>query len=527
MIVRKQTGTHVAPRRGFVIVAVLMVVVVLSLAAYQYADLMSAEAKASERIRRSTESRGFAQSGVHVAMAYVSDPDALSGKLNNNPFDNPSAFQGAVVRESDAAGGQGRFSVVAFDLSDASGLTSAPVRFGLADEAAKLNPNALLALDSSGRVLHDALMKLPEMTDEVAWSIVDWIDPDDEENSGGAETQYYASLTPPYQAKNAALETIEELLLVQGVTPALLFGNDRNRNGKVDPEEDDGFGGYNPGWAAYLTVYSREPNTAADGSARVNLNGTDLTQLKTDLTGVLDEETAYLILAYRLFGSGSGGGGGGKGGNTQPGTIVQLMAVVDEAIKNNTQPRQNVSSVFALVTARITIQIPNPNPQGQPISVVVTSPLQNDVGLQREVLPKLLDKTTTQGSSELPAKVNVNTAPREVLLALPGLTETQVDSILVRRPTYTNGQAPDTAYDTIAWLLTDAQVPVATMQSLERYVTARTQVYRVQALGYFDQGGPVSRLEAVIDVNAGKPRIAYFRDLTDLGRSIDPRMLGQ
>jgi type II secretory pathway component PulK len=533
MLLRHQSGHRHAPRRGFVIVAVLMVVVVLSLAAYQYADLMSAEAKAAERIRKTTESRAFAQSGIHAAMAYVADPDAFEGKLNRNPFDNPGAFQAFEVQASDAPTNKGRFSLVSYDLSDTAGLTSAPVRYGLSDEAAKINPNALLALDSSGRVLHDALMKLPDMTDEIAWSIVDWIDPDEEENSGGAESQYYASLSPAYQAKNAPLDTVEELLLVQGVTPTLLFGNDKNRNGKLDPDEDDGFGGYNPGWAAYLTVYSRERNVAADGTARVNLNGTDLTQLKTDLTAVTDEDIAYLILAYRLYGTSSGGGGGMQPGITVtgPAALQQLKAKIDEDLKNSAQPRQNVSSIFALVNARISVQVPNPDenapPQLRMITIRVTSPLQNDVGLQREVLPKLLDLTTTQSTSELPAKVNVNTAPREVLLALPGLTESEVDSILVRRPTYTAGQAPDTSFDTIAWLLTDAQVPVATLQSLERYVTARTEVYRVQAVGYFDEGGPVSRIEAVIDVNGGKPRIAYFRDLTDLGRSINPRTLGQ
>ena len=118
------------------IVAVLMVVVVLSLAAYQYADLMSAEAKAAERIRKTTESRAFAQSGVHVAMAYVADPDAFAGKLNKNPYDNPGAFQAVAVRESETAGNQGRFSVINLDYSDTTGLTSAKVRFGMADEAA-------------------------------------------------------------------------------------------------------------------------------------------------------------------------------------------------------------------------------------------------------------------------------------------------------------------------------------------------------------------------------------------------------
>ena len=64
---------------------------------------------------------------------------------------------------------------------------------------------------------------------------------------------------------------------------------------------------------------------------------------------------------------------------------------------------------------------------------------------------------------------------------------------------------------------------MATLQGLERYATARTQVYRVQSIGYFDEAGPMARVEAVIDVNQGKPRIVYYRDLTDLGRSIDPR----
>ena len=49
----------------------------------------------------------------------------------------------------------------------------------------------------------------------------------------------------------------------------------------------------------------------------------------------------------------------------------------------------------------------------------------------------------------------------------------------------------------------------------------------MQSIGYFDEGGPMARVEAVIDVNQGKPRVVYYRDLTDLGRSIDPRNLGR
>src|SRR5262245_40782963 len=304
------TRTSASRRGGFVIIAVLMVITVLSLAAYQYSALMDAEVMAAERIRKTTEAKVLADSGVHHFMAHAADKDAFAGALNSNPYDNPSSFQSVLVKEGESARGQGRFSLVAMDLSQATTAGSAPLRFGVTDEAGKLNINALMALDSSGKVLHDALMKLPNMTDEVAWSIVDWVDSDDEPNPGGAENQYYTMRTPAYQCKSAPLDSIEELLLVKGVTASLLFGNDKNRNGKLDPGEDDGLG-FNPGWAAYLTVYSRERNVDSDGKARLNLNGNDLLTLQTDLTNAVGPELATFILGYRLFGSGSNNGGGG------------------------------------------------------------------------------------------------------------------------------------------------------------------------------------------------------------------------
>jgi hypothetical protein len=46
----------------------------------------------------------------------------------------------------------------------------------------------------------------------------------------------------------------------------------------------------------------------------------------------------------------------------------------------------------------------------------------------------------------------------------------------------------------------------------------------VQSIGYFEGGGPTARIEAIIDTNAGRPRIIYWRDLTELGKGYD---LGQ
>ena len=154
------------------------------------------------------------------------------------------------------------------------------------------------------------------------------------------------------------------------------------------------------------------------------------------------------------------------------------------------------------------------------------SPLA-DPSQQSTMLPTLLDKTTTQQGSELPAKVNINTAPREVLLALPGMTEVTVDAVMAKRPSYTNGEAPDPNVATIAWLLQDQTLTTQQLQGLERYITALSQVFRIQSIGYFDEGGAMARVEAVVDTNQGKPRIVFYRDLTDLGRSINPRSLNR
>jgi hypothetical protein len=40
-------------------------------------------------------------------------------------------------------------------------------------------------------------------------------------------------------------------------------------------------------------------------------------------------------------------------------------------------------------------------------------------------------------------------------------------------------------------------------------------------VGYFDQGGFMARIEAVIDTNGGRPRIIYWRDLSELGKGFD------
>src|SRR5262249_61530763 len=89
---RKKTKNHRPPgedRRGAVLLVVLVTVVMLSLAAYQYSTWMSSEYKVSRTSLRAAQANALAQSGVHYAASLLSSPDALSSTLNGNPYNNP------------------------------------------------------------------------------------------------------------------------------------------------------------------------------------------------------------------------------------------------------------------------------------------------------------------------------------------------------------------------------------------------------------------------------------------------------
>ncbi len=56
-------------------------------------------------------------------------------------------------------------------------------------------------------------------------SFLDWIDSDNLARANGAEADFYQSLEPPRHVKNAPLSSYEEILLVHGFTPEMLYGD--------------------------------------------------------------------------------------------------------------------------------------------------------------------------------------------------------------------------------------------------------------------------------------------------------------
>jgi general secretion pathway protein K len=90
------------------------------------------------------------------------------------------------------------------------------------NEAGKVNINGadqnLLKMILNSFELDD------DQKDIIVDSILDWRDKDDLRRMHGAEDEYYQSLPEPYHTKNDDFESLEELLLVKGVTPEIFYG---------------------------------------------------------------------------------------------------------------------------------------------------------------------------------------------------------------------------------------------------------------------------------------------------------------
>ena len=299
-----------ASRQGSALVLTLVVVAMLTLGAAAFFERMFAEHQAERAYGRQMQANNMAESGVEYCKALMmEDPETItqSGGL----YGNANLFQGVLVNDDSMASARGRFTVVAPDLTTEGYYGG--MRYGLENESARLNLNTILFADQTEEgASRKLLLALPGMTESIADAILDWLDSDNDSRQLGAERDYYASLSHAYAPRNGPLGSIEELLLVRDVTPALLFGADLNRNGAIDGNEqnlvqidnvDNSQGELNRGWAAYLTLDSAEANLTPDGKPKIDVNMDNLEDLHKQLSEVLSADEANFIVAYRQGGA--------------------------------------------------------------------------------------------------------------------------------------------------------------------------------------------------------------------------------
>lgn len=98
---------------------------------------------------------------------------------------------------------------------------SGPVDLEVIPEQSKLDINKASVEELFN--LLQALGTQPDRAHTIAQAIVDWRNPV-AANGLSPMDAYYLSLTPSFRARHASFEEIEELLLVQGMTPEIFYG---------------------------------------------------------------------------------------------------------------------------------------------------------------------------------------------------------------------------------------------------------------------------------------------------------------
>ena len=349
------------------------------------------------------------------------------------------------------------------------------------------------------------------------------LDKDDMPREFGAESEYYSSLTPQYAAKNGPLERLEELLLVRGVTPELLFGRDANRNGVVDADEgnaqmvggvDNSDGLLDRGWSAFLTLHSQEKNARPDGSPKININAKDLKKLHNSLVEALgDEGMANFIIAYRQYGPYSGSSSGKR-----------TQSAESLSIDTSQEAKVELASVLDLIGAQVSIpQASGGSPRGGQ-EIIVEAPFSSESREISTYLPLLMDNLSTESSKTVAGRININQASRVVLSAVPQLTEGAVEDIINQRDQEVTPERPDRRHAT--WLLGENIVTLDEMKQLLPLLNGGGDVYRAQIVGFFGQDGPAARAEIILDATNTTSQLLLWRDIGHLGRGYGRDTLG-
>jgi hypothetical protein len=472
---------HAAPpaRRGFVLLAVLVFVLLLGMVTLSLLYRSQAEETGAASGLGSEQAWSAAVSGVREALRVAAAAPPGSDEWQ----DNPTLFRGRQVYED----GADTWYFTVFSPSGSEDLVE--IRYGLTDEAAGVNLNQPNGADFE---------KVPRVTAALAANLRQYIGlstasrspapvaappPDpfledpalpavagDLSTDGALGSDSFSQAPIP---RHGPLAQIEELVSVPGFSRALVFGEDANRNGRLDANEDDGpetapvdnqDGHLDHGLLQYFTVAAYDPDRTLASRRRTNLNDPEEPLPTLDLPPAFTNYVAALR------------------------TAKLRLNHVAEALES-------------------TIQVKDA--QGAEVSV--------PSGIGKEELPRLLDLFTTDGLGRQEGRINVNTASALVLATLPGVDLALAESIVSTRT-----GLPADRRGTIAWLYQEGLVDAALFRSLAPHLTARSAQFRFQVLGYGLPSGRYRVLSATIDVGGAEPRIIALHDLTRLGLPFKP-----
>jgi len=202
--------------QGSILILVLWILFFLAALTVAIGTHVSATMIAAERLWDRAISRSLADAGAHVALAQVmGHTNAWDGIADEAWNRDASIFAKIPVGEA--------VCDVYFLTEDTKG--SVVTNAGVIGEDGKLNVNMVAKDESMAVALANLVAGIGKrkagQADQLVAAIQDWIDEDDEMLTAGAESGYYASLSPSYTCANGPMQTLAELRMVRGMTGSL------------------------------------------------------------------------------------------------------------------------------------------------------------------------------------------------------------------------------------------------------------------------------------------------------------------
>ena len=345
---------------------------------------------------------------------------------------------------------------------------------GPMDEHGKANINLLSSME---------LLNLPDMTADVADSIIDWMDENDEVEGMGAEEEYYINRSHGYTPRNAPFRSIAEVELVAGAWPEFVRGEDWNFNNRLDPNEDDGNTTWPPddpdgilqeGWAAMLTTYSIDGGMGMSGLPRLNLKEAT----SQEMMGRLDVDEAQAAALSNFAG--------------QDNAQLASLLIVDLADLADTG---NSSSGTALGNSMRSSAGTSGQSQQEP------SPLTDDQ--LRLIFQESTLATLEQRS---PGKVNVNTASAAVLEDLVGFEPDLVNGIIALRENRLGG------ITSLVDLLEVSGMEAGMLASMGAKLDVISNVFTISSKGRAFSTGTEVEMVVVVDRSTLPVKILAYRE---------------
>lgn len=504
-------------RSGMVLILVLVVVLMLSFAVYSFSELMVVEYAAIKTGLRQLQRRELATSGIELAALAIRQREAYVGRPCEIKLPGNEQARISVLRTMPTKNAQ-------------------PI-YGMSDESAKLNINTLPLEKSRRAAARQRLLVLPGMTLQIADAILDWRDPDEEVSEFGAETSYYAAQSSARLPRQGPFEDLNELLFVRGVTAEMLYGEDQNQNGLLDPEENDGDGQtprdnrdeiLQQGWAELLTTQGCESTLRSDGRPKINLNQSVLARLYDELEAEFGSEAATYIVAWRMRGATYLDAPRPDEGNDlerrRLERLESAMSRLKSQLGNAEADSENLSadqtrrggltltdssaefkSLVDLFGGQVQVAING-------VDTLLESPWSADPATARRMLPVFEESLTTTDDMVLSGRISINEAPELVLRSIPGMSESAARTIARIQPEI---QSMNTSgeFRSVAWLVGRGILSMPELREMAPYITTGGDVRSGVCLGQMQGDAAISAIRFRIDCSGLSRRILSLQDL--------------